>query len=71
MPGKYFLPAMTFKTLKAKCEEILDSTRREWWHVPLTPALSRQRQADLCESEESLSKREKNLVFELESCLSD
>ncbi|CAO2623499.1 hypothetical protein LEMLEM_LOCUS17960 [Lemmus lemmus] len=31
---------------------------RQWWRTPLTPALGRQRQADLCEFEASLVYRE-------------
>ena len=27
---------------------------RQWWHIPLIPALMRQRQVDLCEIEAGL-----------------
>jgi hypothetical protein len=32
----------------------IGKSARQWWHMPLIPALGRQRQADLCEFEASL-----------------
>jgi hypothetical protein len=30
------------------------SSKKEWWHTPLAPALRRQRQVDLSKSEDNL-----------------